>query len=194
MPIIKNAIVTVILIAICGIVALLSGLGSSQAVLQDLFIAGPGSHGGYQDVMNGQIWRLVTPIFIHFSVLHIFFNLMWVWDLGRMIEGIKGAAFYAVFILLVGIASNVLQYSVTHSPYFGGMSGVIYGLLGYVWMQSRYRPGLGFELHKNTVVMMLIWYVLCWTGLLGAIANWAHTGGLLMGVLIGYLDPGRRRS
>jgi len=60
-------------------------------------------------------------------------------------------------------------------------------------MQSRYRPGQGFELHKNTVVMMLVWYALCWTGMLGPIANWAHTGGLLMGVALGYLDKGRAR-
>ncbi|HTD03433.1 rhomboid family intramembrane serine protease [Undibacterium sp.] len=175
MPISRNSIVTITLIAICAVVALLSGLGSSPAVLQYLFIATPGTP-GYQDVMNGQIWRLVTPIFIHFGILHIVFNLMWIWDLGKMIEGIKGARFYSVFVLLVGIASNVMQYSLTQSPYFGGMSGVIYGLLGYVWMQLRYRPGLGFELHKNTVLMMLVWYVVCWTGLLGPIANWAHTG------------------
>ncbi|MES2102537.1 MAG: rhomboid family intramembrane serine protease [Pseudomonadota bacterium] len=193
MPNLKNIAVTITLIAICAIVFLLSGMGRLQQVLQYLYIAGIGTR-GYQDVMDGQIWRLVTPIFIHFTILHIVFNLMWIWDLGRMIELIKGSVFYGVFVLLVGIASNVMQYSVTQSPYFGGMSGVVYGLLGYVWMQSRYRPGLGFELHKSTVVMMLVWYVVCWTGLLGPIANWAHTGGLLMGVAIGYLNRGEARG
>lgn len=188
----RNSAVTIALIAACSLVALLSGLGASQAVLQNLYIASPGSH-GFEDIANGQAWRLVTPIFIHFGILHIVFNLMWIWDLGRMMEAIKGAVFYGVFVLLVGIASNVMQYGFTQSPYFGGMSGVIYGLLGYVWMQSRYRPGQGFELHKNTVVVMLVWYVLCWTGMLGPIANWAHTGGLLMGVAAGYLDRGRAR-
>ncbi|MFZ6647899.1 rhomboid family intramembrane serine protease [Undibacterium sp. TJN25] len=187
----KNFAVTIILIAASVAVALLSNLGSSHAVLQYLYIAAPGTH-GYDSIAAGQLWRLVTPIFIHFGFLHIFFNLMWIWDLGRMIELIRGTRFYLIFVLLVGIASNVMQFSVTHSPYFGGMSGVIYGLLGYVWMQSR-RPGASFELHKNTVVMMLVWYVVCWTGLLGPIANWAHTGGLLMGVLVGYLDKGRVR-
>ncbi|MES2068729.1 MAG: rhomboid family intramembrane serine protease [Pseudomonadota bacterium] len=186
----RNASVTIILIAICAAVAVLSGLGTSQAVLQYLYIASPGSN-GYEDVMNGQVWRLLTPIFIHFGIVHAVFNLMWIWDLGRMIESIKGAWFYSVFVLLVGIASNVAQYSFTHSPYFGGMSGVVYGLLGYVWMQARYRPRLGFELHKNTVIMMLVWFVVCWTGLLGPIANWAHTAGLVIGVAAGYLMKGR---
>jgi len=91
----RNSAVTIALIAVCALVALLSGLGASQAVLQTLYIASPGSH-GFEDIANGQAWRLVTPIFIHFGILHIVFNLMWIWDLGRMMEAIKGAVFHAI--------------------------------------------------------------------------------------------------
>jgi membrane associated rhomboid family serine protease len=178
-------VVTIALIAFSAAVALFSGLGSSVSALRLLFIADPGSQ-GFQDIMAGQLWRLVTPIFIHFGPLHLIFNMMWMWDLGRLIESRRGELFYTSFVLLVGIASNIVQYGFAHSPYFGGMSGVVYGLLGYAWMQGHYGSSLGFALNKSTVVMMLGWFVLCWTGLLGPIANWAHTAGLLIGVAWGY--------
>jgi GlpG protein len=81
----------------------------------------------------------------------------------------------------------------TASPLFGGMSGVVYGLLGYVWGQGFGRSDLGFSLNRSTVVMMLVWYALCWTGLLGPIANWAHTAGLIVGVGWGYISASAKK-
>jgi len=166
-------------------------LGGSA--LSELLIATPGT-APFAEIRAGEIWRLVTPIFVHFGLLHILFNMMWLWDLGRALERLKGPSFLLVFVLLVGIAGNVMQYAITESPSFGGMSGVVYGLLGYIWMQGRYNPAFGIALHRSTVAMMLVWYVLCWTGLLGPIANWAHTGGLLLGVLWGFIDRGPARG
>ena len=89
------------------------------------------------------------------------------------------------FFLITSAVSNVAQFVVS-GPLFGGMSGVVYGLLGFVWMQSRYNPFFFHFLHKGVVWMMLIWYVVCLTGLVGNIANTAHTVGLLIGVIWGY--------
>ena len=175
------------LIALSGVIALISNLGSSQAALQLLYIANP-QHAGLQDIVSGQVWRLVTPIFIHFGIMHFVFNMMWVWDLGKLIESKKGPGFYIGFILLVGALSNLAQYLLTRSPFFGGMSGVVYGLFGYVWIRGRFDPTFSDGLHKTTVNMMLAWFVLCWTGLLGPIANWAHTLGLLAGVVWAYFE------
>lgn len=174
-----------LIIAVSVAVALYSGLGSSIERLHLLFISDPGSN-GWQDILNGQVWRLITPIFIHFGVLHILFNCMWIWDLGRAVERTEGSGFYAVFILLTGVASNVAQYLMTGSPFFGGLSGVLYALIGYVWINGRFNPAARIMLHQSTVVSMLIWFVLCWSGLLGPIANWAHTAGLLIGSAWGY--------
>jgi GlpG protein len=179
-------VVTIILITLSIAVAIFSSLGASESALRLLFIADP-QHDGFTDILAGQVWRLVTPIFIHFGPMHLIFNMMWMWDLGRLIENRRGEAFYCSFVLLVGIGSNIVQYGLAGHPNFGGMSGVVYGLLGYAWMQGHYGSSLGFALNKSTVVMMLGWFVLCWTGLLGPIANWAHTAGLLMGVVWGYV-------
>jgi GlpG protein len=186
------SLVSIVLIALCAFVALISNLGESRSALQLLFISDPRSE-GLTDIFNGQIWRLFTPIFIHFGIMHLVFNLMWIWDLGKLIEAKKGLKFYVLFVLVVAALSNLAQYLFAHSPFFGGMSGVVYGLFGYIWIRGRYDPKFSADLHKATVNMMLIWFLLCWTGLLGPIANWAHTAGLLIGAAWAYLG-GRETS
>lgn len=179
--------VTLTLIAVSGVVFLLTGMGESGTVLVQLLIAQPDS-AAFQDILHGEPWRLLTPIFLHFGFMHLIFNMLWLWDIGRLTERRRGSFFLLIFVLLVGIAANIAQYLIGQSPYFGGMSGVVYGILGYLWMQGKFNPRFGVMLNKQTVIMMLGWYVLCWTGLLGPIANWAHTAGLVLGVLWGFVD------
>jgi len=124
-------VVTITLIGISVAVAIFSQLGRSDELLNYLFIADPNS-GGFESINSGEVWRLLTPIFIHFTIMHIVFNMMWMWDLGRMVEWRCGSLFLGSFVIVVGIASNLAQFVMQGSPYFGGMSGVIYGLLGFV--------------------------------------------------------------
>ena len=189
-PLLRKPVLTVTLIAL-SVLASLPILGGSLPVA--LLIGNPGSP-LFGDVLSGEVWRIVTPIFIHFGILHLLFNMMWLWDMGRALELLKGRLFLGVFVAVTGIASNIAQYVITQSPNFGGMSGVVYALLGYVWMQGRFNRAFGFALHQSTVVMMIGWFVLCWTGLLGPIANWAHTGGLLIGMAWGFLDRSAPRN
>jgi membrane associated rhomboid family serine protease len=177
--------VLTITLIVLSVAASLPPLGGSLPT--PLLIANPGTP-GFSDVLGGEVWRLITPIFVHFGILHILFNMMWLWDLGRAIELLKGRLFLGLLVAVSGIASNIAQYLVTQSPNFGGMSGVVYALLGYVWMQGRYNRAFGIALHQTTVIMMIGWYVLCWTGLVGPIANWAHTAGLVIGIVWGLLD------
>jgi GlpG protein len=104
----------------------------------------------------------------------------------------RGPRFYLSFFVVVGIASNLAQYLITQNPLFGGLSGLIYGLFGYVWIRGRLDPSFP-SMHKNTVIMMLAWYVICWTGIFGQIANWAHTAGLVLGVVWAFAEGRLRR-
>ncbi|HEV8293260.1 MAG TPA: rhomboid family intramembrane serine protease, partial [Tepidisphaeraceae bacterium] len=113
-------------------------------------------------------------------------------DLGFMIEQQKGAWWLAILVLVTGIPSNLAQY-VMAGPWFGGMSGVVYGLFGYVWMKGKFSPHEGIALHPHTVFYMIAWFVVCFTGLVGAIANTAHAVGLIIGMAFGIAGYLRRR-
>jgi GlpG protein len=138
------------------------------------------------EVQRGEVWRLITPIFVHFGVLHIVFNMLMFKDLGTMIEVRRGS--WALLGMVIGFAipSNLLQYWY-NGPGFGGMSGVLYGLFGYVWMRGRWDPGSGLYLHQQTVASMLIWFVLCAVNIIPNVANAAHAGGLMAGIIWGAL-------
>lgn len=149
----------------------------------------------------GQWWRLLTPMLLHFGVLHLAMNAMWYWELGRRIEQRQGPFALLWLTLLFGLVSNVAQFIFAGPSLFGGLSGVLYGLLGYCWIYQRVAPTPAYQLPPGVLVMMLVWLLLCISGLVsalgfGAIANAAHVGGLFMGCLAGLVGGAlaRRRG
>lgn len=188
---------TFALIVVCVVVFIWLHVSRNPEVLDKLYISE--QIGGHRDfsmmlpeVRHGQIWRLFTPAFTHVFVLHILFNMLWLRDLGSMIESRQGSLQLALLVLVLAAISNFGQYYVS-GPLFYGMSGVVYGLLGYVWIRGKFDPGSGLYLHPSTVNMMLIWFVLCYTNLLGPVANTAHAVGLVTGMAWGYLSSLRYR-
>ena len=139
----------------------------------------------YQD---NQWWRLITPMFIHFSFAHLAFNCLWVYILGEKIEQVDGSFIFFLIIVFSSIFSNFLQFYWTDSSLFGGLSGVIYGLIGYCMileMDSEYDR---YKLPPALYLFMIIWLILGFMGLLdlfgfGSVANFAHLGGLVSGVI-----------
>ncbi|MFC1680257.1 rhomboid family intramembrane serine protease [Pseudomonadota bacterium] len=141
---------------------------------------------GILAVVNGDYWRLLAPVLLHFGIAHIVFNMLWLWQLGGPLERRLGSLELFLLITVVGALSNLAQYFYDPFTMFGGMSGVVYALLGYFWMQGRFNTRFGMALRQPIVVMMLIWFVVCWLGLVGNIANMAHTAGLLLGTMWGF--------
>lgn len=151
---------------------------------------------GLRELFQGQVWRLVTPIFLHGGVLHILFNMLWLKDFGSMIEARKGSSYLAILVLLIASGSNAGQYVaqfLTGGAGFAGMSGVNYGLFGYIWMRSRFDPGAGFFIHPSTVTLLLVWAVICLVGIIPNVANTAHFVGLGIGVVWGFVASRRWR-
>jgi GlpG protein len=202
---------TLVLIVLSVLVTLLYG-GADQRgfVREHLFIREILVQGGelytrvlpglLPEVQGGQVWRLVTPIFIHFAFLHIAFNLFMLYALGGQIERLLGPLKYGLLVLFLAAFSNMGQYFFSdlsvqdwsivipaRSPVFGGMSGVVYGLFGYIWMRMVYQPGCGLILRPSTIMILMIWFFLCFTGAVGSVANTAHMVGLVLGMICGYI-------
>ena len=140
--------------------------------------------------MGGQYWRLVTPVFLHFGWLHIVFNSLWLWELGSKVERVMGQLNMALLFLVIALVSNVSQYVFGGPSIFGGMSGVVYGLLGFAWVAPLLQPHWPIQPAPAIMLFMVGWLVVCMVGLVevlgfGAIANAAHLGGLLCGALLG---------
>lgn len=177
------------LIAVCVLVALYSGFGERFDTLRPLLITNY-LDAGLPEVSRGQVWRLITPMFIHFGMLHIALNMIWLWQLGGAIEFARGARVLLILVFSSALASNVAEFYAT-GPLFGGMSGVIFALLGYLWVQGRLNPDFGIRLNPALFTMVMVWFVICWSGVLELIgiriANIAHTVGLFAGAAIGFV-------
>ena len=188
--------VTAGLMIICVAVFLFTDMGKDMAVVR-LFTFTPLEpvRGGYvfgnvSAIWHGQPWRLVTPMFLHFGFMHIFFNLWWLKDLGTAIERVFSSRYLLLFVLVTAVFSHILEYAVSGPTTFGGMSGVVYGLFAFIWIRGRLDPSFPYRMPQQLVTFMLIWLGLGFTGWVGPIANWVHTGGLLVGALWGVASSG----
>jgi len=146
----------------------------------------------WPDIMAGQVWRLFTPALLHGGLLHLIFNMWWMYDLGTLIERRIGSIRFLLLVLGTGVASSMAQFLAV-GPNFVGMSGVVYGLFGYAWVRGRLDPTCGLYLRPDVAFWMIGWLVVCGAGLVGPVANWAHGGGLVAGAVLGYLSDNLSR-
>ncbi len=136
------------------------------------------------DIKRGQLWRLVTPMFLHFGIMHIIFNMMWLWQFGLVLEMRFGWRRFLGLVLGVAALSDLAQ-GMWAGAAFGGMSGVNYGLFGFLLLRGKLHPSPEFVMNPRTVSLMLIWLVVCYTRVIGPVANTAHLVGFLTGGAIG---------
>jgi GlpG protein len=181
---------TLVFVVLSVAIAVLAWVGFADRIKAELMMTQISPEGyarrGLLEIRDGEFWRLLTPVFIHYAPLHLLFNMLWLLDLGSMIESRQGTGRLGLLVIIIGIVSNLAQ-NWTSGPNFNGMSGVVYGLLGYIWMKGKFDPACGLYLHPHTVAMMLIWFFLCLANLIPHIANTAHAAGLGLGIVWGYL-------
>jgi len=177
--------VTVGLMIASVLVGMASDFGDPTTMtIQNLSIEPWTSYRFLGHVREGEVWRLVTPMLIHFGVFHLGFNMLWLWRLGRQIEQQHGSAVMLAVVILSEVPGSLGQYWMT-GPSFGGMSGVVYGAFGFVWMHARYDRRHTYVLDDRDSLLIMLWFVACATGGFGPIANVGHAGGLLAGLLLG---------
>ncbi len=143
------------------------------------------------EVRHGEVWRLFTPAFIHFGIAHLGFNMLNLVGLGNVLERRLRSWHYLLLVVSLAVFSNLTQYFVTGNWAFGGMSGVIYGLIGYIWLRGRFDLTFGLGIPQQMIVIALVWFVACVVGFIPHVANSAHGAGLVLGAIWGVLD-GRR--
>lgn len=135
-----------------------------------------------------EFWRLITPALMHFTLLHLVFNLLWWWYLGGQIEQRLGSYKLLLIFLVASLIPNIGQYLIS-GPNFGGLSGVVYALVGYIWWTGWLSPETELNLPKPYIGFMLAWLVIGFVPLFGLnIANTAHLLGLAVGCGQAFID------
>lgn len=201
----RHAPMVLSIIIVAALVAWVTGLGRESIAAFFMFVD-PTQY-GFQSaaerldawtatLSQGQVWRLLTPDLLHFSWSHILFNSVMLWFLGSQVEWFDGRGRLAALIIFVSVVSNALQYLVS-GPLFGGLSGVVYGILGYCWLSQLRQPR--FQFPPALMVVSLIWMLIGFTPLpeilgIGSMANEAHLGGLLSGLIMAIFPPPRRHG
>ena len=154
----------------------------------------------FEKIRQGQVWRIVTPIFLHADILHLFFNMLWVLIIGTQIEARLGTCKYIGFIVLIAIFSNTLQY-IMCGPAFLGFSGVICGMVFFIRARQHVAPWEGYQMATATF-HFIVFFIGILAGLSTLtfileffqkitlpiqIANTAHVSGAMIGWVLGRL-------
>ncbi|GGF76098.1 rhomboid family intramembrane serine protease GlpG [Alteromonas lipolytica] len=178
----RRAPFTGIILILCTLIFAASAVGLFRPIAEALMIMPLGNL-----AKNNEWWRLIGPAFIHFSALHFIFNVLWWGMLGSQIEHKFGSSFLLILFLVTALFSNLAQLAVS-GPNFGGLSGVVYGVVGFVWIIGWLRPQWGLSMPRAIVGFMLVWLVLGYADILWVnMANAAHTMGLLSGCITAWL-------
>lgn len=181
----KAGPLTLTVLALCILVYLLMQIWGNNIVMY--WLSWPQNSTQYS-----QIWRWVSHAFLHFSLLHILFNLLWWWYLGGQVEKRLGASKLFVLAIVAAFFSGWAQ-SLFSGALFGGLSGVVYALMGYVWLTGEREPESGLYLQRGMMVFSVVWLVAGYFDILGvSLANAAHVAGLVLGLLMALWDTRSR--
>jgi len=155
----------------------------------------------FEKIRQGQFWRLITPVLLHADIFHILFNMLWLYVLGIQIEDRMSAFRFILFMLIIGIVSNTFQYLMS-GPNFLGFSGILCGMLGFIWIRQKQAPWEGYVLQPGTLLLLSVFILALFaiqvvafgsqiffgTKFTPNIANTAHLTGAATGILLGQMS------
>lgn len=213
---------TITIIVLCAIASLLTSFGDirpgsnlrdwDEMPLQsrvyftmtllplEAYIDGVPEKGPLDAVFRGQVWRLVTPLFLHGSIMHLVFNCLFLFSFGRIVETLFGPLFFVVLFLIGGIVGMLAQaygpISMGASPNVIGASGGALALFSFLWVRPRFEPSMSFRVTPMNALFVMGFVVLSMLPFapIANVANLAHLGGLVWGAAAatGFLDFLRR--
>jgi GlpG protein len=152
----------------------------------------------FSQIRGGEFWRLFSPCILHSEFLHILFNMIWLWVLGRPIEQRIGMVKTGLLTVFAGIGSNTCQYLMS-GPFFIGYSGIVMALAGFIWVREKVAPWEGYPLNRTTVFFLLLFigsmflltffsfflHLFAHVSFAPNIANTAHIVGAGIGAFLG---------
>lgn len=140
---------------------------------------------------QNEVYRWWSPMFIHLSLMHIVMNSFWWWVLAREVETRDGHLILVLLTLTLALGAAFAQYLAV-GPYFAGLSGVTYGLMGWIWGRQIFKRSeyqLPSWLFPFMIVSMLIMMFVDSAGMNLNIGHESHLAGAVIGVLLAFLLP-----
>lgn len=140
-------------------------------------------------IRSGNYWGLLTSVFTHVQLWHLFFNVYWLWILGSLLEPAIGRLNWAAFFLAAAIVSSGAQFVISGSTGIGA-SGVVYAMFGFIWVGRERYPSFQRIATKQNIRLFLGWLILCIVATRANIlrvGNTAHVAGLLFGAAAAFL-------
>ena len=197
----STPVVTVVLIAINVLVFLLESNGGDDFIRRWSFVPAQ-----FSDDPVGNAPTLVTAMFMHGGLMHLFGNMLYLWIFGDNVEDRFGKAGFLIFYLLCGVAASLAQFAVSPGMTIPnlGASGAIAGVLGaYILMfpKASVRVALGYNVVALPAIIVLgFWIALqLFSGVgsigstganTGGVAYMAHVGGFAAGLVLTFLFGG----
>lgn len=185
------------LILACLLVALFSMLGAQPQRVAILFYPMLDSSGLFPLLASidspAEILRSLSPMLLHFGELHLVFNMLWLWYFGRQLESAQPRWLFIVLVVCCSFVGNTAQYLYSGTSNFGGMSGVVYGLVGYTWIVHTFMPRSHLLINNKMFVVFVIALIAMEIVASSWIASAAHLGGLVAGLIVGIVVVGLYR-
>lgn len=132
-------------------------------------------------------WRLFTPAVFHGGPLHLIFNICWLWAFGTIIESRFGHVAMLGICFLLAVGSVAAELALFRCGL--GLSGVVYGLFGLLWVLSETDPRFEDAVDEKIVELMIGWFILCIVLKVAEVWNIAlvsHAAGCILGALLGW--------
>ena len=137
-------------------------------------------------IINGQYWRLITPMFIHIGLQHLLINMITLYFFFFLLENIFGKTRFLIIYLVSGICGNIASFAFNFSSISAGASTALFGMFGsFLMLGESFRRNPYLQTMSRQFFLLVILNI--FFGMFGNSDLTGHLGGLVSGFLLGYV-------